>query len=197
VPRIGLYGGSFDPPHNAHLALARVARDHLALDALKLVPAGQPWQKTGRVVASAADRLAMLKLAIAGEPGLGIEECELQRPGASYTIDTVEQLQAQAAAGTEWFLVIGQDQYARFDTWHRWQELLARVTLAVAGRAGEPPRPSAAVAAVPHRVVPLPLPPMALSSSDVRACVARGEGIESMVPPAVARYIEQAHLYGH
>jgi nicotinate-nucleotide adenylyltransferase len=197
VPRIGLYGGSFDPPHNAHLALARVARDHLQLDELRLVPAGQPWQKAGKVVASAADRLAMLRLAIAGEPGLRIEECELHRAGASYTIDTVEQLQAGAAPGTEWFLVIGQDQYAHLDTWRRWQDLLAKVTLAVAGRAGQAVQPNAALAAVPHRVVALPLPPMALSSSDVRARAARGEGIDSMVPPAVAGYIGQAHLYGH
>jgi nicotinate-nucleotide adenylyltransferase len=192
--RIGLFGGSFDPPHNAHLALARQARDELKLDELKLIPAGQQPQKAGRRMASGADRAAMLRLAIDGEPRISVEEFELQRDRPSYTVDTVAALQARQP-DADWFLVIGQDQYAQFHTWHRWQDLLQRITLAVAGRAGDPPRPSAELAAVPHRVVLLALPPMALSASDVRARVARGESIENMVPPAVAGYIDRAHLY--
>jgi nicotinate-nucleotide adenylyltransferase len=145
-------------------------------------------------MASGADRAAMLRLAIDGEPRMSIEKFELQRDRPSYTVDTVAALQAQQP-DADWFLVIGQDQYAKFHTWHRWQDLLQRVTLAVAGRAGDPPRPSDELAAVPHRVVLLALPPMALSASDVRARVARGESIENMVPPAVAGYIDRAHLY--
>jgi len=194
--RIGLYGGSFDPPHNAHLALARQARDQLALDELRLVPAGDPWQKTGRLVAPAAERAAMLKLATAAEPRMVVDECELQRPGPTYTLDTVLALQSRPGMeGAEWFLVMGQDQYARLHTWHRWQALLGLVTLAVAGRAGELPQPSAALAALPHRWVALDLPPMALSATNVRERLARGESIENMVPAAVAGYIAQAHLY--
>lgn len=194
--RLGLFGGSFDPPHNAHLALARMAREQLALDELKLVPSGDPWHKRRRQLSPAADRVAMLELAIEGEPRMAIETCELLRSGPSYTVDTVEQLQALPGnAGAQWFLVIGQDQYALFDTWHRWRELLAKVTLAVAGRAGEAPRAAAALAAMPHRVVELPLPAMTLSASDVRARVRAGLSIAEVVPPAVARYIEQANLY--
>ncbi len=192
--RIGLFGGSFDPPHNAHVALARQARDELALDELKLVPAGDPWQKTDRRITPGAQRAEMLRLATAGEPRMTVETCELQRAGPSYTIDTVRELQAREP-GAAWFLVIGQDQYARLHTWHEWQALLGLVTLAVAGRAGVPPSPSAELAAVPHRMVPLALPPSPLSASDVRARVARGEPIETMVPPAVAGYIDRAHLY--
>ena len=192
--RLGLYGGTFDPPHHAHLALARLARDHLQLDELKLVPAGNPWQKADRPMAPAADRAQMLRLAIQGEPGLVVDEIELRRPGPSYTIDTVIELRHQQP-DADWFLVLGQDQYARLHTWHRWQDLVSLVTLAVAGRDGEPPTPSAPLAAVPHRELALPLPPMALSSSDVRARLARGEGIAEVVPAAVARYIDRTHLY--
>ncbi len=194
--RVGLFGGSFDPPHNTHVALARLARDHLRLDELKLVPAGDPWQKAGRRMAPAPQRAEMARLAVAGERGITVDDIELQRTGPSYTVDTVEALrQRPGEQGTEWFLVIGQDQYARFHTWHRWQDLLGQVTLAVAGRAGEAPRPGPELAAVPHRVTILPLPPSPLSASDVRARLARRESISEVVPPAVARYIDQAHLY--
>jgi nicotinate-nucleotide adenylyltransferase len=191
--RIGLYGGSFDPVHNAHVALARLARDDLSLDELRVVPSGRPWQKQDRVLASPEHRAAMLALAIEGEPKLHLETCELRRPGPHYTIDTLHVLQAQEAG--DWFLVIGQDQYAQLHTWHRWQELLPLVTFAVAAREGQGVRAGAEVAARPHRVIELPLPPMPVSSSDLRARIARGETIAGMVPAAVASYIDRNHLY--
>src|SRR5512141_1824995 len=121
MKRIGLLGGSFDPPHNAHVALARSAMEHLMLDELRWVPAGVQWQKQ-RELAPVADRQAMVTLAIAGEPRFVLENCELWRSGPSYTIDTV--LELQAAEPADWFLVIGQDQYANLITWHRWQQLV-------------------------------------------------------------------------
>ena len=136
MTRIGLLGGSFDPVHEAHLALARCACETLALDRLKWLPAGRPWQKAGRELAADADRLAMLALAIEGEPRWEIDACELERPGATYTIDTLGALRSREP-GADWFLIIGQDQWARFDSWHRWPDILAAATVAVAGRAGE------------------------------------------------------------
>jgi nicotinate-nucleotide adenylyltransferase len=193
LKRIGIFGGSFDPVHNAHLALGRLALQHLGLDELRWVPAGLPWQKS-RQVTPGAQRLEMLRLALEGEPRFVIDTCELDRSGPSYTIDTLRALQAHEPAAA-WFLVIGQDQYARLDTWREWPELLQRVTLAVAGRAGVPPQPPAALAAVPHRMVPLPLPPMAVSATEIRARVAQGQPVDALVPPPVARYIEQHRLY--
>ena len=188
MKRIGLFGGSFDPVHNAHLALARAALRDLALDELRWIPAGHPWQKT-RVVTDAVHRQAMVALAIAGEPRFVLDPIELRRPGPSYTIDTVRELQA-AHPGAQWFLIVGQDQQAGLPTWHGADELLRRVTLAVARRPGavdaDPAWPAA---------LDIDLPPMDLSSTQVRARCAAGLPIDEMVPAGVARYIEQHGLY--
>ncbi|HZE92934.1 MAG TPA: nicotinate (nicotinamide) nucleotide adenylyltransferase, partial [Rhizobacter sp.] len=126
MKRIGLFGGSFDPVHIAHVALAQVALTQLALDQVRWVPAGNPWQKE-RAMTPAVHREAMVRLAIAGEPKFMLDRCELERSGPSYTLDTVRQLQA-AHPGAEWFLIIGEDQYAGLHTWNDWTELLQRVT---------------------------------------------------------------------
>ncbi len=192
MKRVGLFGGSFDPVHDAHLALARVALSDLALDEVRWIPAGRPWQKT-RQLAAAADRLAMLRLALAGEPRFLIDARELERSGRTYTLDTVRELCA-AEPGTAWFLVIGGDQYATLHTWHDWRELLALVTLAVAQRPGSAAAADPEVVAAGHRVVSLPM--MAISSTEVRRRVGAGQSIAALVPVAVAGYIEQHRLYG-
>ncbi len=195
--RIGLLGGSFDPVHGAHLALGRIALDRLALDRVIWMPVGQAWQKKSGH-ASAYHRLAMLQLAIEGEPRFEVSDLEIRREGPSYTIDTVMALQSQMQSQTpaaEWFLVIGQDQYAGLPTWHRWKELLPLVTLAVAGRQGREPEAPAALQALPHAMVTMPLPAMAISSTAVRARVRAGDVIDDLVPAQVARYIELNGLY--
>jgi nicotinate-nucleotide adenylyltransferase len=189
--RIGIFGGTFDPPHNAHLALARSALDALRLDRLLWVPAGQPWQKA-RTITPAAQREAMVALTIAGEPRFAIDRREIERQGPSYTLDTVREIGAEQP-GAEFFLIIGQDQYAGLHTWHGWQELLGRVVLAVANRPGVTARVHADVIRHPHRVVPLAM--LDIAATDVRAKVARGEALTGLVPVAVERYIDQHHLY--
>jgi nicotinate-nucleotide adenylyltransferase len=159
VRRIGLFGGTFDPPHRAHLALARTARDALALDELRWIPAGEPWQKARRVT-PAAQRVAMVALAMQGEPGMVLDRSEVERAGPTFTLDTVRTMQA-AEPPAEWFLVIGADQYAGLHSWRDWPELLSRVALAVA----------------------------------IRQRVSRGEPVDDLVPPEVARYIAQHTLY--
>ena len=190
MKRVGIFGGSFDPVHNAHVALARMALDQLQLDELRWVPVWQAWQKT-RKLAPAVHREAMVRLAIAGEPRFVLERCELRRRGVSYTLDTVRELKA-AEPDVEWFLILGQDQYAGLHTWRDWRELVSLVTLAIAPRPGVPP-PDAQVARTAHRVVSLPM--MTESSTDIRSLLAAGQPIDALVPPAVADYIERHHLY--
>lgn len=193
--RIGLFGGSFDPVHIAHLTLARSALADLALDELRWIPAGQPWQKA-RQLAASDHRARMIELAIAdpheGDPRFALETCELERSGPSYTIDTVLELQRREP-GQRWFLLIGQDQYAGLHTWHRWRELLALVRVAVAVRPGAPLSVDAEVAS--HGFERLQMPPVELSSTLLRQRLADGRPITDLVPAAVAGYIDSHRLY--
>jgi nicotinate-nucleotide adenylyltransferase len=189
--RIGVFGGSFDPPHNAHVALARTALDALQLDEVCWIPAGAPWQKT-RDMTPAADREAMVRLVIEGEPHFTLDRCEIERGGPTYTIDTVRELQAARPDAT-WCLLVGQDQYAGLHTWRDWQDLLGQVVLAVANRPGMVPEVHPDVLAFPHQTVPLPM--LDISSTDIRQRVAQGLSIHHLVPPEVARYIADHSLY--
>jgi nicotinate-nucleotide adenylyltransferase len=191
LKRLGLFGGTFDPPHNAHLALARAALEAFALDTLHWIPAGQPWQKA-RTITDAVHREAMVQAAIDGEKRFLLNRIETARAGPSFTLDTVKSLRVQHPMA-ECFLVIGADQYAGLHTWRDWRELLALVTLAVANRPGPMPPIDAEVLRTPHRVVPLPM--LDISATDIRSRVAHGLPIDWLVPPAVARYIKTNALY--
>ena len=189
--RVGLFGGTFDPVHQAHVALAAAALNELRLDELRWIPAGQPWQKA-RSVSPAVHRVAMVELAIRHEPRFVLDRIEVDRDGASFTLDTVRAL-AAAHPGTQWFLLIGQDQYTALHTWRDWQTLLGWVVLAVANRPGPALQPDPEVQAFLHRMVPLPM--LDISSTDIRRRVAAGQDISTLVPPVVARYIETNRLY--
>jgi nicotinate-nucleotide adenylyltransferase len=190
--KVGLFGGSFDPVHNAHLALAHAALATLELDHLRWIPAGQPWQKSGIPMSPAAHREAMVRLAIAGEPRFLLDRIEIERPGPSYTLDTVHELRAKHP-GTQWFLILGHDQYAGLHTWGGWRELLGLVTLAVANRPGSQDHVNPEVRAFPTEVVPLPM--LDVSATVVRQAVASGADIAKLVPAQVASYIEIHGLY--
>ena len=193
--RVGLFGGSFDPVHRAHVALARSALAALLLDEVRWLPAGRPWQKAARAMTPAHHRVAMVELAIAAEPRFVCDRIEVDRPGPTYTIDTLLELRRREP-GVDWVLLLGEDQFARLHTWRGWRELAAIATFAVAARphaaaaASSTPPPPARVA---HERVPLP--PMDVSATRIRERVARGLPIAGLVPPQVARYIESEHLY--
>ncbi|MGH8687578.1 MAG: nicotinate (nicotinamide) nucleotide adenylyltransferase [Burkholderiales bacterium] len=177
---IGLFGGTFDPVHNAHLAMARAALDQLALERVVFLPTGAPRYRAP-AIASAAQRVAMLRLAIEGEPRFAIDERELAPGHSGYTVDTV------ASLGYRPVLLLGADQYAKFETWHRWRDLLALAELAVFAR------PGWREGRAPARH--LPFAAMEVSASDVRARLARAESIAGLVPGEVERYLRREGLY--
>ena len=179
---LGLLGGTFDPVHNAHLAMARAGLAALALERVLFMPTGAPRYRTP-AAASSEHRVAMLRLAIDGEPRFAIDERELAPGHSGYTIDTLAGFTDRPV------LLLGADQYAKFETWHRWREILERADLAVFARPGSGRRDG--------RAREVPFAPMAISASDIRARCARGEDIAGLVAPAVAAYIAQHHLYGH
>ena len=199
---VALLGGTFDPPHRAHLALAHAALAALGADEVRWVPAGQPWQKMREgapAITPAVHRAAMVEAAIGGRDGdarFTLDRIEIERSGPSYTLDTVLAF-AEREPGREWALVMGADQYAGLHTWHGWRELLGRVTLAVANRPGSAQAAAAAleVQAVAHRVVPLPM--LDISAARIRQRVAAGLDVSELVPAEVAGYIARHGLYRH
>lgn len=190
-----MMGGAFDPPHHAHVELARVAIQELALDELRVVPTGEAWHKT-RPLTEAWHRLAMTRLAFAALPGAVVDSCEIERSGPSYTLDTLRHIASECPAA-QLFLVIGADQARSLPSWHGWMQILELAIICVAERA-EPAgiNPQFVPPADQRtRFRPLALPPMALSATEIRARVAQGRDIASRVSEPVARYIHDHHLY--
>ena len=184
--RIGVYGGTFDPIHIAHLVAALSARHALGLDRVLLVVAGDPWQKRDTVVAPAEDRLAMARAAVEGLDGIEVCPLEVERAGPTYTIDTLRALEG---ADRELFLIVGSDVAAGIDGWHRADEVRAAATLVVVARDGDR-GPSTAT-----DVHCVPMPRLDVASSDLRARVARGEPIDVLVPAGAVRVIRERRLY--
>ena len=188
--RIGLLGGSFNPAHDGHRHISLEALKRLDLDEVWWVVSPQNPLKSGDGMEPLATRLARAKQ-IAHHPRIRVEAPELLL-GTRYTLDTVREL-AAAEPGTEWVLILGQDQYEGLHTWRDWRELVARVTLAIANRPDVVAATNPQIANVPHQLVQLPM--MDVSSTEVRRRVAAGESIATLVPPAVASYIERRQLY--
>lgn len=190
--KLAILGGSFDPPHLAHLAFARCALDALAPDRLLWMPAGRQWQKPDQVMAAAVHRVGMVKRLTAGEPRFAIDERELHRRGPSFTADTLHEF-AQQHPGAELMFLIGQDQYARLPTWHSAELVTQLATLVVVPRAGEAVVTPSGLG--PHRMTALQMPDIPISSTAVRDAVARGEDISPLVGAEVASYIASHRLY--
>lgn len=193
--RLGVFGGAFDPPHRAHVALARAAVEQLGLDELHVLPTGQAWHKS-RPLSAADHRLAMAREAFAEVPRAFVDDRELRRSGPTYTIDTLRQLTAEHPQA-ELLLVIGADQAEALHSWRDSDQILRLATIAVAARARpDPNAPPFDIGSLRGaRFATVELPPMPVSATQVRALAAAGQGIDHLVPPGVARYIALNHLY--
>jgi nicotinate-nucleotide adenylyltransferase len=171
--------------HNAHLAMARAATDHLKLERLVFVPTGAPRYRTP-AVASGTHRVAMLRLAYTEDDPYEIDARELAPSASGYTVDTLRELRLELGAQTPLWLLMGADQYSKLGSWHRPDEVRKLARIAVFARPG---------VRLDKDVPLIPMPPMPVSASEIRARVARGEDISGMVPAAVAQYIAEKGLY--
>jgi nicotinate-nucleotide adenylyltransferase len=199
--KLGVLGGTFDPPHLGHLILAQEALQALGLSEVLFVPAGEPWRKAGRELSPRADRLAMARLAVEDNPALAVSTVEVDRPGPSYTADTLAQLRDEAGSETELFFIMGADSLADFPHWHEPQRILELARLAVAERppldngALEESLPEELAETLRERVLWLRMPLIEISASTVRERVRRGLSVRYWTPQAVEEYIRSHGLY--
>jgi len=178
-------GGTFDPVHNAHLAMAQAALDELRLEKLLFIPTGAPHYREP-AVASDEHRVAMLGLATEDEPRYEIDTRELAAGASGYTFDTLRELRLELGAQTPLWLLMGADQFAKLGTWYRPDDVKKLANIAVFARPG---------IQLSGKAQLIPMQPMPVSSSDIRARVGRGEDISALVPPAVASYVAAHGLY--
>jgi nicotinate-nucleotide adenylyltransferase len=196
---IGVLGGTFDPVHAGHLSIAETAQSQLKLSQVLLLPAGVPWLKWERDITPTEHRLEMLELAIAPYPAFDISRIEVDRPGPSYSTDTLEALKRELGGDANLYFILGMDALSDLPLWHQPQRIIELCHLVGARRpgSGEPDLASleASLPGISERVIILDNRPVDASSSDIRERVAQNQSIEGLVPDAVARYIEQQGLY--
>lgn len=186
--RIGILGGTFDPPHVGHLMVASDVHAALGLDRLLLVPSASPPHKRGSVQAPAETRLEMVRAAVAGDDRFEVDELELRRPGASYTVDTLRELRARHPHA-ELYFVVGMDQLKEFHSWREPEEVARLARLVGVSRHGETPDPGGPVA------VPVEVTRIDLSATDIRGRIRAGRPIRYFVPDPVLEIIERDGLY--
>ena len=204
--RIGILGGTFDPPHLGHLLIAETARVALGLESVLFVPAGEPWLKSGQRITPAAHRLRMVQIATADNPDFCVSDCEVRRRGASYTVDTLRELRGAYCPETELYFIVGSDV---LDQFHRWKEpdaILELCRLAVIERPGGTPNslPIDGIAVLSERfpdevasgaVVWVAGPRVDFSASELRRILAAGLSTRYQIPDVVAAYISEHGLY--
>ena len=184
-----MLGGTFDPPHLAHLVLAEAAYRQLGVAAVEFIPAGDPWWKSSSVPTPARHRLEMTRLATASVPYFVVNDCEVRREGPSYMADTL----ATFPLDDEIFLVLGADAAEGLRSWMRWEQVAARARLAIASRAGI--KMAALEDQLTYPPVRLDIPSLDISSEKVRRLCRAGESIRFLVPEPVRAYVEENCLY--
>jgi nicotinate-nucleotide adenylyltransferase len=217
--RIGLLGGTFNPIHNAHLAIARQARETLDLDRVVMIPSGDPPHKPSQGLASAKDRYEMVRLALGSDPAFAISDVEVRRSGKSYSIDTVRLLQQEYGNETRLYFLIGLDAFLEFPTWREPEILLGLCSFVILSRPGLSFLALSTLPVIPHlpqgllveldegrrvrldvqaglqSLICLRVSPSSVSASEIRTRIARGVSAADLLPPAVESYILQHHIY--
>ncbi len=197
--RLGVLGGTFDPVHLGHQIIAEEARVKLSLDRVMFVPAGQPWFKDDVELSPSADRLEMLRLAVCSNPNFHIDTQELERPGPSYTVDTLEELRSRLGAEVELYFIIGLDALAEMPRWKRPARLADLCHFAGMGRPAftdmDVQGLEKAIPGISRRIHIVDNVLVDISSSDIRRRVQEGLPIRYLVPEGVERYIREKGLY--
>ena len=199
--RIGILGGTFDPPHLGHLLVAETARVALQLECVLFLPAGEPWLKSGQRITPARHRLRMVDLAVADHPDFCVSDCEVRRRGATYTVDTLRELRRAYPVDAAFYFIVGSDVLAQFHRWKEPEGILQLCRLAVVERPGSPDDALAALAerfpeaAAADALVSVPGPRVDFSASELRRILAEGQSVRYQVPDPVAAYINEQQLY--
>ncbi len=188
--KLGVFGGTFDPPHHGHLIVAEYVRYRLGLDRIMFVPSWISPHKQGRRAADGSHRLAMLRLAVSGSPEFEVSEIEVQRGGVSYTVDTLKDLASRTRA--ELSLLIGADNYLEFPTWHEPEQILSLARLVVMSRPGSPFPPDQLP---PSGILRTEVPEIMIRATAIRTLAGENKSIRYLVPPSVEKYILENHLY--
>ena len=203
VQRLGVFGGAFDPPHRAHVALVEAAVAQLQLDHVHVLPTGQAWHKP-RLLSDAAHRLAMTRLAFAHMPEVVVDEREILRTGPSYTVDSLHELKTEYPQA-QLYLLLGDDQRRSLSSWHQIGEIARIAIICAAGRdmavrawseeSGDAPTNPPLSDTLQARICTLDMPLMPHSATDIRVLAATEQALTGLVSPAVERYIHEHHLY--
>jgi len=199
MKKIGILGGTFDPIHIGHLTIADEVRKRLDLIEILFIPTGKPWQKADRQITPSEQRVDMVNLAIAGKKGFKLCRVEVDRPGATYTIDTLNQLKREYGPRTGLYFILGWDALLGAPSWKDPVKIIDLCNIVAVPRPGiAPPEPAELERTIPGItgcLIMLDIPQTDISSSDIRQRIAAGQPFEHLVPPKVAEYIKKNRLY--
>nr|WP_246323186.1 nicotinate-nucleotide adenylyltransferase [Microlunatus parietis] len=193
--RLGVMGGTFDPIHHGHLVAASEVAARFGLDEVVFVPTGQPWQKADRDVSGAEDRYLMTVIATASNPRFTVSRVDVERPGMTYTVDTLKDLRAERGDDVDLYFITGADAMAQILTWRGVDELFELAHFVACNRPGVELDPAITGGLPKDRVSMVSIPALAISSTDCRSRVADGEPIWYLVPDGIVQYIQKRGLY--
>ena len=197
--KTGILGGTFDPIHYGHLAIAEEARAHLNLTEVLFLPAGQPWMKSDKPISPGLHRIEMIRLALEGRPHFKLSTIEIEHQGPSYTVDTITKLKAQAAEPSDLYFIVGWDNLAKIPLWKDPLKLIKMCFLLAVPRPGygspDMKKLEAALPGITKKVILMDKPRIDISATDIRNRVAQGLSISRLVPVSVSRYIKENGLY--